>query len=130
MPSRRKSPLLAILVVDDEPTVRDALINLLTDDGHRVVGAENGSAALAELEVQPFDLVISDIFMPGRDGLELVPVIRTQYPGTKIITISGGSTVLSATDCSRISQALGASASLEKPFDLATLTATIAMVIT
>jgi DNA-binding NtrC family response regulator len=65
-----------ILLVDDEPDVRKSLSGFLSKLGHRVMGAANGLDGLREFHSQPFDLVITDIRMPGMDGLELLQRIK------------------------------------------------------
>jgi CheY-like chemotaxis protein len=78
-----------ILVVDDEDLVRNTLRRILERDGHEVLEAENGEVALEKFKQQQTDLVIVDLFMPVMDGLELLNELRLEFPGTKMIAISG-----------------------------------------
>jgi CheY-like chemotaxis protein len=78
-----------ILVVDDEDLVRNTLRRILERDGHEVVEAENGEVALEKFKQKQTDLVIVDLFMPVMDGLELLNELRLEFPGTKMIAISG-----------------------------------------
>lgn len=77
-----------ILLVDDELAVCDSVKQLLQFDGHEVSVAESGEAALAQLNQRKFDLVITDYFMPGMRGDELVTRIRQLFPNQRIIVAS------------------------------------------
>lgn len=109
-------PAITTLIVDDEETLRRVIQIVLEEAGHRVLTAENGSAALAILAGEPVDLVISDIVMPETDGIELVREIRAKYPAVKIISMSGGGNYLTAALCLKLADQMGASAILSKPF--------------
>jgi CheY-like chemotaxis protein len=78
-----------ILIADDEDLVRNTLRRILERDGHEVVEAENGETALKLFREQGGDLVIADLFMPVMDGLELLNELSQNFPGTKLIAISG-----------------------------------------
>ncbi|WP_262694759.1 ATP-binding protein [Kordiimonas aquimaris] len=69
-----------ILIVDDDPAVREVLEDMLILQGHEVVSANSGEQALQELEAQAFDCMLSDLRMPDMDGPQLFEVIKTQYP--------------------------------------------------
>lgn len=76
------------LVVDDDETIRDTLYELLS--GHYVCQtAETAAKALARLEADTYDVVLTDISMPGLSGLELLGHVRHRYPNTPVIIISG-----------------------------------------
>jgi len=107
-----------ILVVDDEKTVRDSVAMLLRHEGHRVVVAECGHAALGAIEAFMFDLVIIDIVMPGMDGLETISVLRQDAPDLPIIVMSGYGAGSGATgpDFFRTAVERGATCCLRKPF--------------
>jgi two-component system response regulator MprA len=77
-----------ILVVDDEPALRDAVAGLLADAGYRVAVAWNGADALARWERDPPELVLSDVMMPGLDGLGLVRALRARGDATPVILTS------------------------------------------
>jgi DNA-binding NtrC family response regulator len=79
-----------ILVVDDDDVIRDTLCELLSAD-YSCQAAETAEAALAKLEAQGFDVVLTDISMPGLNGRELLPKVVELYPGTPVIIISGHS---------------------------------------
>ena len=78
-----------ILIVDDEPSLRELLEEILQTHGYKVVAADSAIAALAILKKQPVDLVISDVIMPGMDGYELSQRIREEYPEMRIQLASG-----------------------------------------
>ncbi len=90
----RRSPCdhraLRILLVDDEPAVREILAIQLADAGHEVAQAEDGQAALAFMELgQPVDLLVSDLAMPGLDGVALIRAARRRHPALPAILITG-----------------------------------------
>ena len=80
-----------ILVIDDEPQMRSLIETFLTHDGHEVDQAENGALGLRLAAVRPYDLVITDVLMPETDGIEVTIALKSKYPGTKIIIMTGGS---------------------------------------
>jgi two-component system, NtrC family, response regulator AtoC len=79
-----------ILVVDDDPAIRDALALLLEDAGYVVLAAPDGLTALEVIAPEPLDLVITDLHMPGLDGTELIARLQRGYPNLPIIVISAG----------------------------------------
>ena len=78
-----------ILIVDDEPDIRDVLAISLQDMGYRTVEAENASQAFAVFQRQNPRIVITDIKMPGGDGIELLRKIKHENPETEVIMITG-----------------------------------------
>ena len=80
--------MAAILIVDDDDAVRDTLYDLFSDD-HLCHAANTAEMALAFLQEQPYDVVLTDISMPGLSGLELLGILRQSQPGTPVIIISG-----------------------------------------
>jgi DNA-binding NtrC family response regulator len=107
-----------ILIVDDDHQVRDFLQAALRKLGHEVVEVEDGKHASKAHAKTPFDLVITDLLMPGRDGLQTIFELAQMSPELRIIAISGGGTDsnLSADAMLKIARLLGASTTLEKPF--------------
>ncbi len=102
-----------ILIVDDEEKFRHVLREILEFAGHEVLEAGGGAEDLeVYLRLQP-DLVIIDIKMPGKDGIETIMELRRKYPGVRIIAMSGG-----GVENPRIEMAkhLGADRTLDKPF--------------
>ena len=82
-----------ILVIDDEESMRNVLIEILEREDYDVRVASNGDEGLAALRSERADLVITDIIMPGKNGVETVQDIRAEFPDTRIIVISGGGNV-------------------------------------
>lgn len=106
-----------ILVIDDDDTVRLSVRLALEDAEHDVDEASNGAEGLDRLKVQMADLVVTDIFMPEKEGLETIDEIRRDYPQVKIIAISGGGRI-DPQDYLEIAKQLGADRVLFKPFDI------------
>lgn len=101
-----------ILIVDDEPGVRESLTELLRIEGYKVESAESGNLALENLKEGDFDLVLLDLRMPGIDGVEVMGEIRKFHPDTRIIIITGFGTLESAIEAIRF----GAQDYLLKPY--------------
>ena len=91
----------AILLVDDDAVFRATMSALLEDEGYRVETATGGHEALEKVGVHPFDLVISDLRMPGTDGLELLPQLLAVRPDLVVIMVTGFATVESAIEAMR-----------------------------
>ncbi len=82
-------PKPQILVVDDEPSVRESVAMLLTSVGYDVVEAENGVSALSQLNRTVPDLIVTDLNMPQMSGIELISHVRSRYPAISIVAMSG-----------------------------------------
>ncbi|BBO92410.1 response regulator [Desulfosarcina ovata] len=106
-----------ILVIDDDDTIRLSLRLTLEDADYDVAEAANGEEGLALMRAGSFDLVITDIFMPEKEGIETIDEIRRNYPDTKIISISGGGR-MDPDAYLDIAERVGADQSLSKPFDI------------
>jgi len=108
-------PSAHILVIDDEARIRSSLAGILTDEGYKVSLAEDGEAALAKIQTDPPpDLILSDIWMPGIDGLELLQKVRESNPDIPVIMISGHGTIETAVRAIK----MGAFDFIEKPLSL------------
>lgn len=114
----------AILLVDDDPSVRQVVSEMLRQAGHDVTPAENGRVALAQLRERTFDLVITDLIMPEQEGIETIAEIRRHEPNMRIIAMSGGGR-LGPGDYLETARYLGADATLAKPFGRQELIATV-----
>lgn len=79
-----------ILIVDDNLMMRKLIRNVFTNEHYEIVEAENGIEGLEIARKQDIDLVITDIIMPVMEGLELIMHLKRDFPGIKIIAISGG----------------------------------------
>jgi len=108
-------PPCSILVVDDEPGIRELLSMMLEAAGHTVVSAEDGIQAPKVLASQAVQVVITDLLMPERDGLEFIAEVRKKFPKVKIIAMSGGGHI-ARDSYLRIAKNFGAHVLLEKPF--------------
>lgn len=104
-----------VLVVDDNPEVLEFVGRCLERAGHIADRATNGAQALRRLDENGYDLVVTDIFMPDRDGLEVIRRVRDGAKATPIIAMSGGSP-RAPMDFLRMARALGAVEILHKPF--------------
>lgn len=107
-------PPPSILVVDDEPIARTNLAHVLSRKGALVTMAANGSEAIAEMEKTEFDVVVSDLVMPGPDGLAVVERTKTLWPDSEVIVVTGHPTVGTAVEAMR----RGAYDYLSKPYDI------------
>lgn len=79
-----------ILIIDDDPSILTMLQKMLEKAGYEVDIASNGSEGLKKIEFCPPDLLVTDIVMPEKEGLELIFYLRGKNPGLKIVAISGG----------------------------------------
>lgn len=104
-----------ILVIDDQEPIRRILRRALENDGHVVFEASDGEMGMRLLRVEPAELVITDIFMPGQDGILTLRQIRKEFPNVKVIAMSGGDAT-GQLDLREGAEALGAVRSLPKPF--------------
>jgi CheY-like chemotaxis protein len=107
-----------ILIVDDEDDVRFTLVKALKSLNHEIYQATDGNAALALLAEQSIDLIVTDIFMPNREGLETILEIRMNWPDVKLVAISGGGRIRN-TEFLEIAEKFGADLVLKKPFSMA-----------
>jgi two-component system response regulator PilR (NtrC family) len=110
-----------LLIVDDEQSMRDMLSIALGDEGYEIVQARDGEEALRVLDTEPVQVVVSDIRMPGLDGLELLRRSRESAPHTDVILITAHASTDSAIEALR----LGAYDYVTKPFDVEELKITV-----
>ena len=103
-----------ILVVDDEPAVRDLLVKTLASADYEVDAASDGPSALERLESVEYDLLITDLKMPGMDGLTVIREARRKLSDLPVVIVTGYSTEASAVEAIN----LGVSGYLTKPFRL------------
>ncbi len=114
----------AILVIDDDASVREVVSEMLRLEGHDVTIAENGREATAMLADRDFDLVITDLIMPEKEGIETISEIRRTDSRIPIVAISGGGR-LGPGDYLETARYIGADATLAKPFARQELLTTI-----
>jgi len=108
--------LTNILIIDDDIFLRELIKDILIDYPVNIFEAGNGDQGLELLKQEPIHLVITDIIMPEKEGLESIIEIIQKYPGIKILAISGGGSTGSEQYLEMASN-LGAHATLAKPFD-------------
>jgi two-component system, NtrC family, nitrogen regulation response regulator NtrX len=103
-----------LLLVDDEPGIRQSLSAVLEDEGYRTLAVAGGAECLQALEREPFELVLLDVWMKDLDGLEVLQRIREAHPEVVVVMISGHGTVETAVKATK----LGAFDFLEKPLSI------------
>lgn len=113
-----------ILVIDDEPHIRELLQIVLEGAGFEVAVAKDGNEGIKLYrKIQP-DLVITDLIMPGKEGIETIREIKAENPAAKIIAVSGGGRV-NANGYLQLALKLGAARSLSKPVSRENLLAAV-----
>lgn len=104
-----------ILIVDDDEAIRTSLRKTLERAGHAVFGAMDGAAALRFLATNGVDVVITDLYMPDVDGIELIGRLRREGTVERIIAVTGGGQV-AGQNLLTVAKVLGADVTLAKPF--------------
>src|SRR6476661_655723 len=112
-----------ILLIDDEPDMTTLLQETLAAAGHQVLVAADGNEALNIQRRTPAHLVITDIFMPGKDGLRTIQEFRADFPEVPIIAMSGGSEY--SLEALSFAKQMGARKIFEKPFALEDVVAAV-----
>jgi CheY-like chemotaxis protein len=105
-----------ILVIDDTSTMRDLVRRMLQGTEHSVIEADDGATGLRLFQQQHPELVITDLIMPNKEGIETIKEIRRSSPGTKIIAMSGSTSLGNNNLYLNAAAKLGADATLIKPF--------------
>jgi len=120
-----KTASLSVLVIDDEPFVRETLADMLADLDHKVVTAEGGRDALKKVTTDDFDLVFTDLAMPEMDGWETARAIRERHPHLPVVLVTGYGTTAEppSGEHDLVAGVIG------KPFDFDQVTGTIARVL-
>ena len=113
-----------ILVIDDESLLRSTVCTILSREGFTVESAGDGDAGIASVHKNPPDVVITDIFMPNKDGIEIVMELKRCSPHIKIIAMTGGGEARMM-EISHAAELLGADLVLRKPFDKSALLAAL-----
>ena len=104
----------SILIVDDEPSIRESLTGILQDEGFSPLSAESGDAAIEKISEEKPDLILLDIWMPGMNGMETLARIRDIYPEQLVVMMSGHGTIETAVKATK----LGAYDFIEKPLSI------------
>jgi DNA-binding NtrC family response regulator len=113
-----------ILIVDDDAQIRKLITAILKREGYDVITAANGRLALQALASQVADLVITDLIMPEKEGIETIMEIKQKHPGIPVIAISGGGKLNPKTYLG-IAMQIGAVSTMTKPIDTASLKAMV-----
>lgn len=108
----------SVLVVDDEDQIRLVIREALEQGGYAVEEARSGKEGLERYRANPADVVLMDILMPDRDGLESIMALRREFSGVRIIAMTGGSDRLGGLNLLEVAKMLGARRSLQKPFEI------------
>lgn len=119
----------SILVVDDDVQLRQLVQLTLQSAGYKVACAPDGRVAIRAMADGSYDLVITDLLMPERDGLELIEEVRRRYSNVRIIAMSGGGRI-ARDSYLRIAKNFGAHLLLEKPFNQSSVLAAVESVLT
>jgi two-component system chemotaxis response regulator CheY len=121
----QENSVAAIIVIDDDPNIRTHLREILESEGHEIREAQNGVYGIRTQRESPADLILCDIFMPDKEGLETVRELRAEFPALKIVAMGGDSPWGACFDFLAMAKVFGASATLEKPIHPQRLLATI-----
>jgi len=105
-----------ILVIDDEQQAREMMKEMLAREGHEVVVAAEGSEGIRIFREQKPDLVVTDLIMPKKEGIETIMELKSIIPGIKIIAVSGGGRY-DPKDSLKMAKDLGADLVFKKPFE-------------
>jgi len=115
----RFSDMGKILIIDDEPEMCDMLKLALENEGHEVYATVDGEEAVAHYCEEPSDLIITDIFMPSKDGIEIILDLQGRFSDLKIIVISGGGALgVGTEDVFVAAKEFGAHYTFKKPFKI------------
>nr|MEE4269513.1 response regulator [Candidatus Krumholzibacteria bacterium] len=118
-----------ILIIEDDNEVREYLESVISRAGYEVISAENGKEGVELFATQPADLVVTDIIMPEKDGIETIMDLRRANPGLKVIAISGGGRS-EPENYLHSARLLGANRTMKKPFTNQEMLAAIADLLT
>lgn len=103
---------MRVLVIEDSANMRDMLRLALEGAGHEVITASHGLEGLGYLNGHKVDVVLTDLFMPEMDGIEVIAALKRRFPGVKVVAMSGRPGV----DYLNVAKELGAARILRKPF--------------
>lgn len=117
-----------VLIIDDDKDLRRTLRRLLERAGHRTEEAANGGQGLALFRDGAFDLVVTDLIMPEKEGIETIMELREESPDVRILAVSGGLS-MDKEGVLEDAEALGADASLAKPFGVEEFTRTVELLL-
>ena len=110
--------MASILIVDDEASIRTLLRKILEEDGHQIREASNGDVGLTLYREAPADLVITDILMPERDGMEVTLELTREFLNAKVIAMTGAT---GDQNFLNVAKLFGAQRVIKKPFSVETI---------
>ncbi len=116
----------SVLVIDDEDRIRCLIREVLEQDGYVVEEAGGGKEGLERYRAHQADVVIMDILMPDQDGLESMLALRREFPSSHVIAMTGGGDMIGILNFLDVAKMLGASRTLQKPFDVNVLLKAVA----
>lgn len=108
--------MASILLVDDKAPLLAIISLVLQREGHSIALAADGGEALKLVADRHFDLIITDLVMPEKEGIETIIALRKNFTAIKLVAMSGGGVSLNGRQMLNVEQKLGASQILEKPF--------------
>jgi DNA-binding response OmpR family regulator len=117
-----------ILVVEDDEQVRNLFKRTFEAAGYDVVEASNGDEGIQRYREHLADLIVTDVVMPGKEGIQMIVELRSEFPDVKIIAVSGGG-IVSSPSYLVVAKNLGANRTLAKPVALEVLLATVSEVL-
>jgi len=116
--------MAGILIVDDDDLTRGVIKRILELGNHTIFQVNNGQEALQVVSTAPIDLIITDILMPERDGLDVIAQVKGTHPWVKVLAYSGGGAHRDF-DVLSLAKELGAHAAIQKPFSVSDLLSSV-----
>jgi CheY-like chemotaxis protein len=117
--------MIRILLIDDDDDIRGMVKEMLTRAGYEIVEAHNGHEGVQAFKEAPTQLVITDIFMPEKEGLETIQELKKVNPFVKIVAMSGGISVMDSAATLKLAKGLGADRTVPKPISRPDLLAAV-----
>lgn len=109
--------MMKVLVVDDELVVREMMMEMIKPAGYEVIEATNGKDAFEVCNNEHVDLIITDIVMPEKNGIDLIMNVKKEFPDIPVIAVSGGGGITGRYDYLEIAKLVGAKNIIRKPFE-------------
>ncbi len=109
--------MAVVLIIDDDPAIRELWRAALEAEGHRVLTAPSGLEGVEIARSQPIEVVVTDLYMPGKDGIETVREIKRAWPGIRVLIVSGGGR-MNEKPFLNFALKFGAEKALQKPVEL------------
>ena len=107
-----------VLVIEDDADLRSLIHSYLEEEGFEVSTAADGREGIQRQRSTPAEVVVTDIFMPNKEGIETVFDLKHEFPDTRIIVVSGGAHMVKGLDYLGLARQLGANRTLSKPFTM------------